>query len=419
MHIWYLNHYAKPSPFGTPGRPFYLGRALLSMGHNPLIVAASHHHTRIESAPPQDINHVRAYDGVSYLHVPTRPYKGNGVSRVLNMLDYAGEVEKLAKKVRSGELPKPDILIPSCVHIFAYPAAKKLAAIFGSKVIFEVRDIWPLSLVELAGVSPWHPLILWMSSIEKKAYREADAVVSLVPNAVEYMGKKGLSPEKYHYIPNGVNLEEWDPPFEPLPEEHQAVFNKYRGMGKMIVVYAGAHGPPNALDQVLDLKGVLKNREAPYHFIFIGSGVAKDSLMERAQKEAIDFVSFLPRITKKSVISAILQADVCFMSLKNSPIFRFGISPNKLGDYLVAGRPILYAVNASNNPVEEAESGISIEPYNVRQLDDALRKFQEMSESERKEMGQRGRAYAVENLEWTLLGKKYAALCELLDGSSS
>jgi len=335
------------------------------------------------------------------------------------MLDYAGEVEKLAKKVRSGELPKPDILIPSCVHIFAYPAAKKLAAIFGSKVIFEVRDIWPLSLVELAGVSPWHPLILWMSSIEKKAYREADAVVSLVPNAVEYMGKKGLSPEKYHYIPNGVNLEEWDPPFEPLPEEHQAVFNKYRGMGKMIVVYAGAHGPPNALDQVLDLKGVLKNREAPYHFIFIGSGVAKDSLMERAQKEAIDFVSFLPRITKKSVISAILQADVCFMSLKNSPIFRFGISPNKLGDYLVAGRPILYAVNASNNPVEEAESGISIEPYNVRQLDDALRKFQEMSESERKEMGQRGRAYAVENLEWTLLGKKYAALCELLDGSSS
>ncbi len=416
MHIWYLNHYAKPSSFGTPGRSLYLARALMNMGHEPLIVAASDHHTRIKPAPVEDINHVTAYEGVSYYHVPTRPYTGNGIYRVLNMLDYSREVEHLAGKVRSGELPKPDILIPSCVHIFAYPAAKKLARLCGAKVIFEVRDIWPLSLVELAGVPPWHPLILWMSHIEKMAYREADAGVSLVPDAVEYMSKKGLLPDRYHYIPNGVDLEEWNPPFEPLPEEHQAVFDKCRESGKMIVVYAGAHGPPNALDQILDLKKVLKSREAPYHFILIGSGVDKNKLVDRQHHDDIDFVSFLPRIPKKAIISAILQADVCFMSLKNSPVFRFGISPNKFGDYLIAGRPILYAVKASNNPVEDSGSGISIEPYNVMQLDDALRTFVTMTELERKEMGRRGKSYALENLEWSILGKRYGTLCEHLAG---
>lgn len=104
------------------------------------------------------------------------------------------------------------------------------------------------------------------------------------------------------------------------------------------------------------------------------------------------------------------------MSLKNSPVFRFGISPNKLGDYLIAGRPILYAVKASNNPVEDSGSGISIEPYNVMQLDDALRTFVTMTELERKEMGRRGKSYALENLEWSILGKRYGTLCEHLAG---
>jgi glycosyltransferase involved in cell wall biosynthesis len=339
MHIWYLNHYAKPAEFGTPGRSSYLSKYLQAQGHDTLIVAASDHHTRIKPAPTGDIRNVRLYDGIKYFHIPTRSYSGNGPSRLLNMLDYARGISMLAKSVKKGLLEKPDVIIASSVHNFVYPPAYRLAKKWKAKIIFEVRDIWPLSLIELAGIPRWHPLVLWMSHIENRAYRTADAVVSLVPKAYEHMEARGLNKNKYYYIPNGINSMEWEPPYEELPESHQNLFTEYRKQGKLIVIYAGAHGPPNALDQILDLQKEIGVQPAPYHFILIGDGVAKHTVEKRVSRGKISFVSFLPRIPKAKNISAILQADVCFMSLKDSPIFRFGVSPNKLGDYLIAGRP--------------------------------------------------------------------------------
>lgn len=419
MRIWYLNHYAKPAQFGTPGRSSYLSKYLQTQGHDTLIVGASHHHTRIKPAPIEDIGKVRLYDGIKYFHISTRPYWGNGPSRLLNMLDYSRGISLLARSVEAGRIGKPDIIIASSVHIFVYPPAYRLAKSWKSKIIFEVRDIWPLSLIELSGVPKWHPLVLWMSHIENKAYRTADAVVSLVPKAYEHMEARGLDQDKYYYISNGVDSKEWEPPYEKLPESHQNLFTEYRKQGKLIVIYAGAHAQGNALDQILDLQKEIGAQLAPYHFILIGDGIAKYDLEKRVSREKVNFVSFLPRIPKSQIISAILQADVCFMSLKDSPIFRFGVSPNKLGDYLIAGRPIIYSARAGNNPVEEAGAGITIEPYKPPQLDQALRELIRMGDGERKLMGAKGKKYALENLEWSVLGERYENLCRSLIEKSS
>ena len=414
MIIWYINHYAKPSPFGTSGRSFYLAKALKQLGYDVLVVSASHHHTRVRPAPPEDINMIRHYDNIQYLQLAARPYKGNGIGRVLNMFDFARGIRSMAFRVISGNLPTPDILIASSPHIFTYLPAETLAKKFGAKIIFEVRDIWPLSLIELAGLPYWHPLVLLMSHIEKQAYKRADAVVSLMPNALPHMEPRGLNPERFHYIPNGVDASEWDETGAPLPEEHQKVFDWCRQAGKLIVVYSGAHGVPNALEQILDINKVVNGMNLPYHFILIGSGAEKDRLIYRAKTEEITFVSFLPRIPKTNILSAIKQADVGFISLKDSPIFRFGISPNKLGDYLIAGIPVLYAIKAGNNPVKDSGAGIEVKPENPSELHEALMKFCEMKKEERKKMGSLGREYALKNLEWSMLGKSFTELCELL-----
>ncbi|OPY85088.1 MAG: putative glycosyl transferase [Syntrophorhabdus sp. PtaU1.Bin153] len=415
MNIWYLNHYATPPPYGVSGRPYSLAINLERLSHKVTVICASFHHLRQQAAPPDDHYYCHNYDGVHYYHLPVRHYRGNGLGRMMNMLDFSKEIKQLFRKIDCGELARPDIMIPSCVHPLVFPPAYWLAKKYDAKLIYEVRDIWPLSLVELSGVSSMHPVVLWFQWIEKRAYRHANAVVSLLPNALQHMVSLGLDERKFYFIPNGINRKEWESPLVTLPEEHQKVFQQLKDQGKLIVLYAGAHGPPNALDQVLDLARLGKGQDRPYHFVLIGEGVEKEKLMQRVKEGSITFVTFLPRISKQQVISALNLADVCFIGWQKKMIYKFGTSPNKLCDYFMSAKPVLNALDATDNdPVRKARAGIIVEPYNALSLEDALQRFCAMSEEERKEMGENGQRYAMKNLDWEVLGKQYVAICESL-----
>ena len=418
MNIWYLNHYANPPSIGIPGRPYALATNLQKCGHNVLIIRATYYHG-IQQTPLDAHGRRITYEGVDYYHIPTRIYQGNGLGRLMNMLDYSRGVRNLTAKIDKAELPTPDVLIPSCVHPLAFPPALFLARKYKAKLIYEVRDIWPLSLVELLGVPSYHPLVLWFSQIERTAYREADAVVSLVPNAYEHMGPLGLEKHKFHFIPNGIDQQEWMGCPMTLPSGHEKTIRKIKGEGKLVVLYTGAHGPPNALDQILDLAKINGgDKPRPYHFVFIGDGIAKDILMRRVKDEGISFVSFLPRITKAQVISALALADVCFVASQKKDIYKYGTSPNKLGDYFMSAKPVLNALYSAgrinNDYVAQANSGISVESYNTREIENALQRFCAMTSDERRHMGENGRRYALENLDWEILGRRYALLCESL-----
>lgn len=414
MNIWYINHYASPPSYGLPGRPYSFAINLGKLGHKVIVICATRHHLRQNPAPLGDQYKCRDYDGVDYCQLPARPYQGNGLNRLLNMLDFSLAIKQLSQLIDSKELPQPDVVIPSCVHPLVFPPSYKLSRKYNAKLIYEVRDMWPLSLVELANVPPMHPVVLWFEWIERRAYRQADAVVSLLPNALDHMASLGLDKRKFHYIPNGINRAEWEAPSVPLPDEHQMVFQQLKEQGKLVVVYAGTHGPPNALDQILDLAELNQEKNKPYHFVLIGDGIEKEKLIKRAKDESISFVTFLPKISKQQVITVLDLADVCFISLKNVSVFRFGVSPNKLGDYLMAGKPIIYAIKAGNDSVQDAEAGISVEPYNTNKLEDVLQRFCAMSQAERNTMGMNGRRYALKNLDWEILGRRYAEICESL-----
>jgi glycosyltransferase involved in cell wall biosynthesis len=415
MNIWYLNHYATPPLYEAPGRPYSLAINLEKLGHKVTVICAMCHHLRQSSAPLGDQYNCRNYDGVDYYHLPARPYQGNGLGRLLNMLDFARAIKNLSQKIDRKELQRPDVLVPSCVHPLVFPPAYKLAKKYNAKLIYEVRDIWPLSLVELDKVPSMHPIVLWFTCIERRAYRQADAVVSLLPNALEHMAPLGLDKRKFHYIPNGINRAEWETPSDPLPDEHQMVFQQLKKQGKLVVVYAGAHGPPNALDQILDLVKLNQEKNKPYHFVLIGDGIEKEKLIKRAREESISFVTFLPKISKRQVITALEPADVCFIGWEKRKIYKFGISPNKIGDYFMSAKPLLHAFDLTDNdPVQEAGAGISVEPYNIDKLEDALQRFCAMTQDERNAMGMKGRWYALKNLDWEILGKRYAEICESL-----
>lgn len=406
MNIWYFNHYAALPNQGVSERPFQLGAALRRNGHDVLIVCASNHHLRTHPVRSPYTGNRTVFDGIGYWHIETRQHTGNGILRFMNMMDFAFGARRLHSKVAGNVIERPDVIIASSAHIFTYPPAYRLSRQLKSKLVFEVRDIWPRALVEIAGVSACNPIVRVMGYIERHAYRKSAAVISLQPGAFAHMQPKGLHRNRFHCIPNGVSYRQWQRRSSPLPEIHRKLFDGLRRREKLIVVYAGSHGPPNALDQILDLNRV-EHKERPYHFVCIGDGVSKPGLVERAKKDRIDFVTFLPKIPMDAVPEALNHADICFIGWQDKPIYRMGISPNKLGDYFLSDRPILHAVHAWNDPVREAGAGISVAPYQPQALDAALRQFAAMTPEQRKKMGMRGRAFALEKLEWRILGEKF------------
>ena len=391
-----------------------MASSLRRCGHRVIIICASWHHLRSSPASTSDTKTIIRGGDVEYLQLPARYYKGNGLARVVNMLGFAHNLMALSSLCKDGILPKPDAIIPSCVHPFVFPPARRLSIKYGAKLIYEVRDLWPLSLVELAGIPRWHPMVIWMNSIERRAYRQSDAVVSLLPNAYEHMRILGLTREKFNYIPNGVSLEEWNQDPVELPSEHLSAFKRMKKSGKTVVLYAGAHGPPNGLDQILDLASIPGNDDPPYHFILIGDGIEKTLLSQRILKKRIQFVTLLPKVSKPQAMTAMGLADICFFSLRPSSLFRFGVSPNKLADYFMAGKPIISACSAGNDPVADAKAGISVLPYAAIRLDQALRELCAMPQAQREQLGNNGRQYVLKHLEWSVLAAKYDDLIKMI-----
>ena len=415
MIIWYFNHYAVFPEVDNPDRAYYVSREFLAHGHRVVVFSASSHHLRRMPVEPSAVNRIQAHGEVEYICLPTRRYDGNNVHRLLNMRDFARAIPGLAQMASMNTMGKPDVIISSSPHPFSFPATYRLAKTLGAAIIYEVRDLWPLELIHVAGLHLWHPLTFWMSRIERQACRRADAVVSALPGAIDHLQRQGLDPARFVWIPNGVTAAEWKQPPEPLAAEHQREVDRIKKQGKLLVVYAGAQGPPNALDQILELNH-LDTADRPYHFILIGDGVNHEELKARVCREKIGFVSFFPRMSKSRVRSAILQADVCFIGWSNRGNYPQGISPKKLGDYFMAAKPVIHAVSAKNDPVAEAGAGISVAPCAPGPLDRALRMLSNMGAEEREEIGLRGKLYALAHLEWSMLGKRYIALCETLIG---
>ena len=177
--------------------------------------------------------------------------------------------------------------------------------------------------------------------------------------------------------------------------------------GLFTVMYAGNHGLGNGLENIVKCAEILNN--AGYSriiFRLIGDGPQKEYLRRTAVEKNLSNIRFEDPVPKKDIPTVLQQADAFVMLMKDSPVFKWGISPNKLYDYLYAARPIVFAVNAYNNPVEEAKAGITVPPEDPQKLSEAVIKLYNMSYDERMQMGLNGQKYVLENHDFTALGAK-------------
>jgi glycosyltransferase involved in cell wall biosynthesis len=395
VRVWIVNHYAIPPMRAGGTRHYSLACALVKRGHQVTIIASSfEHYTHQETRlAPGDLYKVEVIDGITFVWLRTPSYSGNTFARMWNMLVFAWRVY-----IRQGigDLPKPDLIWGSSPHLFGALAAERVAARLKVPFVLEVRDLWPQSLIDLGNVSARHPVARGLLMIERYLYRRAKQIISLLQGAPDHMVAKGACRDKIAWIPNGVDVSLF-PETAPLP--HNPVF---------IVMYAGAHGLANALDPILDAAGILQREgySDRVRFRLIGDGPAKAGLCERAAAEGTELVQFENPVPKVSIFETLSQADAFVVSMKASALYQWGISLNKVFDYLACGRPIIFAGDSPYNQVAAAEAGITVPPENGRAIAEAVKQLLTQSMAEREAMGARGRRHVEEFYSMDVLGDR-------------
>jgi len=403
MKILLINHYAGSPMHGMEYRPYYLAREWVRSGNKVKIVAASVSHLRANA--PVVVGKVASeeVDSIDYVWVKTPGYSGNGLTRVLNLLSFAKSIYLNRGEILDGFVP--ELVIASSPHPFIIRAAKKISDQSRAKLIFEVRDLWPLSLVELGGMHPMHPFIAFMQHEEDYAYKHSDKIASLLPLAEDYMIGRGMHEGKFFFAPNGIVVADGGSALA-LPEKVAEKIKRFKLKYRLLVGFAGSHGIANALDSLIDAAGLVQNEKA-IGFVLIGKGDERLRLINKARDMELENVLFLDEIEKAMVPSFLDSMDILYIGLKNHPLFRFGVSPNKLFDYMMSAKPIIYSIGSGNDPVGDAKCGVSCEPENPKAVVQAIIKLIEMPEESRLAMGMAGRDYVQKHHDYSVLARDY------------
>lgn len=395
MRIVFIAHFAGSLKHGMVFGHYYLAREWVRMGHEVTIVAAAYAHTR--SSQPEGISGTfteERIDGIRYLWVRTPRYApGSAIGRVLNILAFAMQV-----RLRRIPVDAADLVICSSHHPLAIYGAQQLVRRLRTRLVFEVRDLWPLTLIELGGASRANPLIVAMQWAEDRAYRSADAVVSVLEHSRDYMVSRGMAPEKFHYVPNGCD----DQPerLGELPDAHRRALGRLQG--RFLVGYAGRVGLANALDAVIEALAQCRVSDAVV--VVLGDGSHARALRARANELGVgDRLLVLPPVRKDQVAAFLERVDVTYVGLLPEPLFRFGVSPTKLNDYLLAAKPVICAIDARIDAVDESGAVIQCPPSEPARIARAIEQLYAAGPGGRAEMGARG-------FEWVSRRRKYSYL---------
>jgi len=397
MVIYIVNQYATTTNDGFGGRHFYISKELAEQGHEVFLVTSSF--THLMHLPKKNNKNLTLIkeNGINTVYLKTYRYDGSrSLKRILNWLLFSWKISRLYKSIKI----KPDIIIVSSPSLFAFLGARSLAKKYNAKIFFDVRDIWPLTLIELGGFSKQNPLIRVMQWLEKKAYEDSDAVLSSIPYAFEHMEEKGMAPKKFLYLPNGIDKKELS---------RKIVIDKILGdqfpKNKFIIGYVGSLGLSNALIFLIKAAKLLNSNKS-ISFVIVGKGAEKKKLQSEVNLSKISNVTFIDYVPKEKVQSIIKKFDVCYIGWLKKQSYKFGVSPQKLPEYLFSGKPIIHSYSGKGCVVKEANAGISVPAEDCVAIKNAILNLKNMSEAKRKKLGDNGRKYSLKHFDYNAIVRK-------------
>lgn len=336
-------------------------------------------------------------DGVQVWWLRTMKYQvAKSFRRILSWIDFEWRLWTMPK----ASLSAPDVVIISSLSLLTVLNGLWLKHRYKCRLVFEVRDIWPLTLVEEGGFSPRNPLILGLGWIEKLGYRYADVIVGTMPNLSEHVAEVLGFQKPVHCIPMGVD-ESAITSSTDLPLGYAA---EYIPKDKFIVAHAGTIGITNALDIFFECAATMKD-DTHIHFLVVGDGDLREHF--QCKYSHVPNLTFAPRVPKSMVQAVLGQCDLLFFSVYSSKVWRFGQSLNKVIDYMLSGKPIVAFYSGHPSMINEAESGTFVTAGDLKVLQMEVQRYANLSQEVRLQFGKRGRDWIIANRTYSKLAQDY------------
>ena len=387
MNIWYISKYATPSKYFLGTRHFYLAEEWVKNGIDVTVITSNSSHLS-NSLPKFSTTTFTEYiNGVRTIWVNTfKSRKSSGISRIVSWFDFDLKLLMFSKK----KLLSPDVIIVSSLSLTTILPAWLLSKKYNAKLVFEIRDIWPLSIIVLGNYSKFNPFIIYLSWLEKFGYNKSNLIVGTMPNLIEHVRVNCKISTKCICIPQGLSINFYNN--EQIEIDPNYIINHIPN-NKFIICYAGTLNINNPLKAFINAAEILKN-ETHIHFIILGDGNLKKHYEEASKY--LPNISFPPTIHKNQVNSFLKNVDICYDSF-DSKLAKYGLSRNKWIDYMFASKPIICSYDGYQSMINEADCGTFVKFNDSIALAEVIKTYSCLSKDNIEKIGIRGKKYLIEN----------------------
>ncbi|MDV7187461.1 glycosyltransferase family 4 protein [Lutibacter sp. TH_r2] len=398
--IWVLNQTAGKLDSGWGERHYFLSKKWIEEGYKVKIISGSYNHLFVNQPKVSSNTFTieKINDGLDFCWVKVPKYKGGSVFKFWSNLIFALKICFLT----SSKIESPSAIIVSSMPIFSILSGiylkRKLKA---EKLIFEIRDLWPLTPIHLSNYSEYNPFVIILKWIEKVGYKNSDFIVSVLPKANTYIDNISGEPTKYKYIPNGLDEELLGKDY--LDNEIVNTIPK----NKFVIGYTGTIGMANAMDCFFETVIKLKDDER-FHFVVVGEGYLKEKYI----KDTIgcNNITFIDKISKSKVQHMLSFLKICYLSRLDNPLYKYGVSYNKYFDYMIAKKLILESSNNIASPGSMSKCSIIVKPESSEAIIKELNLLFDKPLNYFEEIGEKGYNFVKKYHNFDYLSSEYLKL---------
>lgn len=384
MKVWILNHYAIPPKYGGLNRHFYFSKNLKSMNVDTKIFTASKIHNSNNNfmSGQKGLSREVSFEGVKYEFVKTGEYSNNGIKRIFSFAQFPFNLMRCLHSKYRNEMP--DIIYASSPELFSTYFSILFAKKHKLPIIVEIRDLWPESIVEYSNFSKKNIIIKLLYRLEEWIYYKADKLIFTFEGSKEYIinqkwdinsgGRIDLN--KIEYINNGVDLEKFKSSKDCLAD-NLLESNKFK------VVYTGSIRKVNSIFLIVEAAKVLKERGVnDVDFIIYGDGTERENLIKRCTELNLENIHFRKHVDKKFIPNILKKADATIIVGQHDSMSKYGMSANKVFDYMAAGKPIISNLDVGYDKILKYNCGIVIPDGDGTEIADAVLKVKNLNSEE-------------------------------------
>jgi len=407
MRILYLSQYFPPEMGAPAARVYELAREWAAVGHDVTVLTGFPNHPTGVIPPEYRGQLIRRerLDDINVVRTPIYAAANRGlIKRGLNYTSYAASAAALGPFLTD----RPDVLIATSPQLLTAVAGLWLSALKRVPFVFEVRDLWPRSIVEVGALPAGHPAIRLLEQLEMFLYSKADRIVTVTDAFIDELGDRGVPRAKMRVVKNGVDLDL----FRPSPRENEVRRELGFSPTDFVCLYVGTHGMAHGLETILETADRMRE-ESNVRFVLVGEGAEKAALKAKARSMSLDSITFVDKQPRSGVALYLAASDLSLVLLRKRPLFKT-VLPSKIFEIMGAARPMVLTVDGeARQLVEEAKAGVFVKPEDAADLSETILRLKN-SPSLCSDMGSSGRAFVEARFSRKALAQQYLGVLDEL-----